>query len=557
MCGIRNFYFAWIWLVAAAVSAQQQAPPKRRDAPKQEACTIEGRVVNAVTGQPLGKAEIVLWRLGASADQRYTTTTAAGGRFAMQDIEPAKYLLRVSKRGYAHLQYGARGAGKPGAALSLDPGQHLSDLVLRMSPQAVIMGRVLDQDGDPVPNVGIQLLRYSFTRGKRQLQQLDDGGTNDLGEYRLYGLSPGKYYLSAAPNGGMGEQEYDSGQTYAPTYYPGTSNPSTAAAVELQPGTVVRGADITLVRTRTVRVRGRVVDLLTKGSPQPANVSLQARGNWEGMFWPSMASNGDLKGNFEIRGVVPGEYTIQAFKRGADGKNYIAMQPIDVHEANIDNIVLEFSPPGELKGRLSIEGRMLPANVDPQITLEPTVSSIGWGAGASVKADGSFTLSNVTPARYQVHTFGIPEDYYIKSVRLGDKDVLESGLDFPAGAGGALLIVVSSNGGQIEGVVLNADEQTVSAARVVLVPDESRRAQSRFYRDASTDQYGRFTIKGIAPGGYKLFAWEDVEDGAYENPEFLKQFEALGEPKSIREGSRESAQLKLIPAQTTKAVPAN
>ena len=174
-----------------------------------------------------------------------------------------------------------------------------------------------------------------------------------------------------------------------------------------------------------------------------------------------------------------------------------------------------------------------------------------------MKADGSFTLSNVTPSRYQVHIFGIPEDYYIKSVRLGDKDVLESGLDFTAGATGTLEIVVSSNGGQIEGVVLNADEQTVSAARVVLVPDEPRRAQSRFYRDASTDQYGRFTIKGIAPGGYKLFAWEDVEDGAYESPDFLKPFEGLGEPKSIREGSRESAQLKLIPAQTAKAAPAN
>lgn len=536
------------------LSAQLETP-KRQEAPKLETCTIEGRVVNAVTGQPLIKAEIMLSRFGGAVDKHYTTTTAAGGWFAMQNIEPAKYHLSVGKRGYAHLEYGARGSGKPGAALSLDPGQQLADLVLRMSPQAVIVGRVLDGDGDPVPNVSVQLLRYSFERGKRQLQGWDQGSTNDLGEYRLYGLSPGKFYLSAAANEGVNDPQY--GQGYAPTYYPGTSDPSGAVAVELQAGVVVRGADITLVKTRTVRVRGRVMDPLTKGSPQPMNVSLHARGNWEGMFWRSMASSIDPKGTFEVRGVVPGEYTIQAFKRGADGKNYVAMQAIDVHEADIDNIVLEFSPPAELKGRLSVEGRVLPATADPQINLEPTGISMGWGGGGPVKADGSFTISNVIPARYHVRAFGLPEDYYIKYVRLGDKNVLESGLDFTSGASGALEVVVSSNGGQIEGVVLNAEEQAATGARVVLVPDEPRRAESRFYREASTDQYGRFTIKGIAPGGYKLFAWEDVEDGAYENPDFVKPFEALGEPKSIREGSRESAQLKLIPAQTAKAAPAN
>src|SRR5205814_10438543 len=104
-----------------------------------------------------------------------------------------------------------------------------TDVVLRMSPQGVITGRVLDEDGDPVPNVGVQLLRYSFTQGKRQLQGWDQVSTNDLGEYRLYGLSPGKFYLSAAANEGMNDQ-YDSGHAYAPTYYPGASDPSSAAA---------------------------------------------------------------------------------------------------------------------------------------------------------------------------------------------------------------------------------------------------------------------------------------------------------------------------------------
>src|SRR5438477_5813289 len=103
MSGMRHFSFAVIWLASAVLSAQQETPPTRQDPPKPETCTIEGRVVNAVTGQPMSKAEIMLNRLGGPMNQHYTTTTAAGGWFAMQNIEPAKYRLSVTKRGYAHL----------------------------------------------------------------------------------------------------------------------------------------------------------------------------------------------------------------------------------------------------------------------------------------------------------------------------------------------------------------------------------------------------------------------------------------------------------------------
>jgi hypothetical protein len=175
-----------------------------------------------------------------------------------------------------------------------------------------------------------------------------------------------------------------------------------------------------------------------------------------------------------------------------------------------------------------------------------------------VKADGSFTLADVQSARYSLSFCCGSVDsgnYYLKSARLGDEEVLESGLDLTHGVSGTLEVVLSSNGGQVEGVVLNANEQPEAAATVVLVPDEPRRSQTRLYKDATTDQYGRFTITAIAPGGYKLFAWEDVEDGAYEDPDYLKAFEALGEPRTIRERSRESAQLKLIPAEGKKKPP--
>jgi hypothetical protein len=183
--------------------------------------------------------------------------------------------------------------------------------------------------------------------------------------------------------------------------------------------------------------------------------------------------------------------------------------------------------------------------------LEPAASGfLGWLSGR-VHSDGSFALNHVATSQYQLHVQGASEDYYVKSVRMGGKDVLDSGIDAARGAAGALEVVLGS-GGQVEGVVLNAEDQPATGAAVVLVPET--RSLWRLYKENTTDQYGRYHIKGIAPGNYKLFAWEDVENGAYEDPEFLKGFEALGESVAIREGGHESKQLKLIVSEGKRAV---
>jgi protocatechuate 3,4-dioxygenase beta subunit len=545
-----RFRFVCVTLFTAVLDAQQAIPTP----PNVETCSVEGQLVNAATGEPVTKADITLWGTGTARDQRYTTTSTATGRFAVPDMEPGKYRMSARKRGYSRAEYGARGARQSGATLSLDPGQHLSGVMWRLSPQAVITGRVLDVDGEPLPNIEVSLLQHRFVRGRRQLLFSGQGRTNDLGEYRLFGLSPGRYYLNAAANGMTRTGEYDGRPGYALTYYPGTSDSAGAKAIDLQPGTVLRGADVTLTKTRTVRVRGRVVDPNSKQRVQGVGISLQRRGDEsQFIFWGNFASRIDEQGNFEIGGVVPGAYYVEAVKQG-EGKTLHAQLPIDVRESDVENIVLELQPGTELelKGQLRIEGRAAGDFAGTRIGLQEDGSSYGNGVDAKMKADGSFTLADVQLARYSLSVYSDSDVYYQKSARLGGQDVLESGLDLTHGVSGTLEVVLSANGGQIEGVVLNASEQPEAGATVVLVPDQPRRSQIRLYKDATTDQYGRFTIAGIAPGGYKLFAWEEVEAGAYEDPDYLKTFEALGEPRTIREGSRESAQLKLIPAEGKK-----
>ena len=132
---------------------------------------------------------------------------------------------------------------------------------------------------------------------------------------------------------------------------------------------------------------------------------------------------------------------------------------------------------------------------------------------------------------------------------MGDDEVKDTGIDTTRSAGGPLIITVSARAGQIEGVVLDDKQQPTAGASVVLVPEPKLRDRAEAFKDVTTDQYGRFVLKNLEPGAYKLFAWEDVEPGEYMDPEFLKPVEEHGYAVRIHEGSRESAELKLIPVE--------
>ena len=172
-------------------------------------------------------------------------------------------------------------------------------------------------------------------------------------------------------------------------------------------------------------------------------------------------------------------------------------------------------------------------------------------ASVSVKPDGTFALKNVVASEvYDVTLAGAPEDFYLKAARLGSDNVLEEGLSVaPGRQSSALELVLSSAGGQIDGIVVS--EQGFDGALVVLVPESPHRGQARLYKTTTPDQYGHFTLRGIAPGDYKLFAWEDIEAGAYQDADFLRPYEERGETLRVVEADHHSARQKLISSDVT------
>jgi len=255
-------------------------------------------------------------------------------------------------------------------------GQHLADITLRVSPQAVITGRVVDEDGDPAPNIELQLPALQLiarANGSSSRGRIRAPTTWRVPSVRTVAR---EYYLSAMP--AEGPRLYTGRQGYAPTYYPGASDPASAGTLELQPGTLLRGVEITLVKTRTVRLRGRVVDP-SGPATMGVNVMLTPRADAEFMFERQLSANMDSQGGFEFPSVVPGAYLVQAFKHAGANKIYAATQAVDARGNDVENIVLELAPAAELKGYLRVEGRALANVADLQVYLQPDGPNYaGW-----------------------------------------------------------------------------------------------------------------------------------------------------------------------------------
>jgi len=552
-------------VVLIGVSAAGQAPAGA--AKPASRAVIEGIVTKEPGGEPVKKALVELIAENQAEGGDYTAVTGAEGTFHIEGILPGRYHLFAERTGL--LEVDKHRARTDGRVLDVAAGQELKDLSIRLQAAAVVRGRVTDEDGEPMPNAQVSVLRHTFASGRSRWEQAGSERTNDLGDYRIANLAAGNYYLSVSPPpdfksliesagaaaaetqkaGASGKEE----MAYQQTYYPGTADRGQAAPIPLHAGDEFP-ANFSLTPSPSLSIRGSIVNLPPRSQ---AAIMLQSRD------FSSTLSGADVRkdGSFVIRDVSPGAYTILATVEN-DSVPLMARQSLQVVASNVEGLRLAPQPGAWIHGRLRLETKGALGRFDPDaifLALRPSDAedeipggfSLGEGFSqlAHVAPDGSFEWKNVPPGNYYVQFAGDGAgsgDWFLKSVAAATRDAGDAGISVNGGAV-VLDLVGSANGGVANGVVTDAKGLPVANTVVVAVPEARLRGRVDLYRKTVSDQNGRFTLHGIPPGEYTLFAWESLDGEAYYNPEFLKSCEAQGNPLHIAEGERKSVQVSVIP----------
>ncbi len=523
-------------------------------APSDDFAAISGTVVNAITGEPVRRATVMLRRVDIATGTAAATATDANGNFVLSAPEPGTYRLTAEHAGFLPAQFGARGPARAGTSVVLERGQKVTGLRVNLYPHAVISGRVVDEDGEPVPNIDVQVSRLQYMQGRKQLARSSSRMTDDLGEYRIFGLAPGQYYVSALYRPNANAPASPEGQ-YVTTYYPRTADPGAAAPVEVTAGSQVGHIDLTLVRMHTVSVKGRVTSQISADSAGSHNlqVILSARNPVGAGGENGRGAQTLPDGSFEFAHVVPGSYHLVAVA-SAGAEAYSARIALQVGSANIEGLAIVIPTPITVTGQVKIEGGDTGSLGLLRVATQPfdgMNTVFGPMPESLVKPDGAFQFTGLSAERYRIVISGLPEGYYVKSMRAGDVDVQMSGLDLSAGAPAAVAIVVSPNAGQLTGSVVNSDTAKPAAAvSVVLIPQErDRRDHEMFYRTTVSDSGGNFVFRNVVPGEYKVFSWDEVPYGIWMDSEFVGKQTALGESVTISEGGRKSLHINLIQPQ--------
>jgi hypothetical protein len=567
---------------------------------QQPTAYLQGIIVEEGAGTPIAKATVELRAASGSGPAIANTQTDREGKFYLPNVVAGSYRVVVAHAGHVNGEYGQRYPGGAPSTLVLAPGQRAMDLRIAMIRAGVISGHITDR-GQQIGQADVLAMKAIYTEGQLSLTPVLSIRADDLGEYHLFWLPPGRYYFvgvvwdSAASipryvnaDGdnidGFFDQRYigravflrataggvlADNEAHVPIFYPGTPDPKLATVIDVRPGADLRGVDIDAGAVITRRVRGRVVGVPAPGTApagQPVRVNVNMRPltssvNTSPAQAPSVLA--DANGNFEMSNAAPGRYMLTVTANNLSGRLLV-----EVRDRDVDNVVVPLQTGFNLSGRLVIE-RATPVRPDTALTglrvvlrTDPLLPGAAT-YGVAVQPDGSFSIpSGILPGDYRVLVTpilvsptgpeGTPPDIaaplanlYVKSIRMGDVDVLNDRLHLESQPQEALAIVIGSNPGTINGRVVDEGHTPVPGATIVLVHDSGLRYRVN-EKTSSSDSSGRFEFTNVPPGNYKLFAFESIERGAWQDPERTRPFESRAVSSRLDEGGKVSVDLPLI-----------
>ena len=558
-------------IAGAQLTAMKLPTPRNIPAAGQ----VQGGIVTGAMGGVIGGAQVTtVMPNGIPVAQIPPVRTDVTGHFTFRGLEAGTYQLRASAEGYAQQDYNQRPGGQSSMMLSvnLTDGQVVKDAVFRLTPGGTVSGRITGSNGEPLVNIEVLLIRSTYDPdGRKTFQQAATVQTNDRGEYRMFWITPGRYFLSAGssnrPIPGVPFNPGNISNKYPRTFYPNVTDVSSAVPIEVQPAVELGGIDFRLTEQPTYRVRGRVINSNSASTVlQNVSISIMPRDsvlNTGNSF--SGNSYNAAEGTFELRDVPSGAYLIRA-QLPANGRPQpgqppptppIATAPVDVGGADVDGVVLTFVPPASIPGRVRIEGEPLPQNFRATISLRPAVLGSAFGSfvrPTQTNADGTFSLDGVAPGEYRVTAnanFGASQmKLYVKEIRFGSTDVLTRPLSVTGSVSEQMEVVFGKDGSKVTGTVRADSQQLLPNVEVVLVPDQRERHD--LYSMTITSPTGQFAFPSVPPGSYKAFAWENVERFSWFDPTVLARFEPQGVRTTVNASVDVTLDLKVIPVANSR-----
>jgi protocatechuate 3,4-dioxygenase beta subunit len=517
----------------------------------------------------LRRAQVTL-----SGDQNLQrlATTDSEGRYVFTDLPAGRFTLTAAKGGYLTLQYGQARPFEPGRPVTLNAAQALSQIDLTLPPASAISGRVTDRYGDPAVGARVLVERYQYTpEGQRRLTRASGTAataTDDRGAFRVFGLMPGEYVVSAtlrqlpslaAATGGPAPVDTAS---YVQTYHPGTPNLANAQPVILRLGeeaTVHFG----LASGRMSVISGTVTDStgLPAAGAEMMLVTMADNGTGSGRGSGSVAANG----SFRIPSVAPGQHYLQVRlppRPGGPATVETANAPIAVAGSHVEGIQISTAPATTIAGTVVWEGtapRSTAASVTPlRITAAPAdgrpallgLVSVGDAAATGlVAANGAFRLGGLAGS-IRLSADGVPPDWTVKSIAAAALDLTNAPVDTAQlAASGDVRVVLTDRLTELTGSVRDAQGGAVAEYIVVVLPADPVAAAvaSRYTRTLRPDQRGAFRVRGLPAGRYIAAAVNALEQGSEWDPAFQATVRGGAAPFTLSEGQTLSVMLELNP----------
>jgi uncharacterized protein (DUF2141 family) len=514
-----------------------QSPTAERSATQDAKFKIAGTLVSSLDGAPLGKARVSIFDTSNRANTVWMITSETG-HFEFAQLKAGKFSLQGAKRGFIPAAYDQH--EQYSTAIVTGAGFNTENLVLRLTPLALLAGKIIDELGDPVRNARVTLYLENHQGGMNRITSADNASTDDQGSYEFPSLAPGNYFVSVAAkpwyavhpfsSSAVGTGNPSSGVArsldvaYPTTYYSGATEADGATPIPVKGGDRLQ-IDVHLSPVPALHLVFRVPNEEQQGFSPPV---FQKRVFDSEEYVQSEGMQSVAPGVFELAGVPAGRYIL----RWQEPKSGHLEQSSEIELAKdgqeLDNSHNEPAAKLKLSVKLPREEK-LPKQVS--IALQDSRRQVV--AFKPVDTSGEVTFQDLPAGKYAILVFSPTKQYSV--VRVSSQGVETPGHALSIAPGGSLELTVFLVGGvvTVEGFAKREDKP-MAGVMVVLVPKDPESHLEMFRRDQS-DFDGSFVLRGVLPGAYTIVAVEDAWGVEWLQPSILARYVQHGQNVTIGE----------------------